>query len=86
MIYKKYIELGFERHDLDDEVEFNQTGYGGFYLKYKLRKGVNIFANSEDLNRPRVYIKNKRETPDYIIELTFDNVVDLLGTRENIFA
>lgn len=85
MIYKKYIELGFERHDLDDQVEFNETGYGGFYLKYKLRKGVNIFVYSGELDKPRVYIKNKGEVSDYIIDITFNDVVDLLGAREKTF-
>lgn len=81
MTYKNYIELGFERHDLNDEVEFNETGYSGFYLKYKLRKGVNIFVNSGELEKPRIYIKNKRETRDYIIDITFNDVVNLLGKR-----
>ncbi len=29
MKYKDYIELGFERVDLDCNVEFDETGYSG---------------------------------------------------------
>ena len=32
MNYQDYIDFGFQRIDLDDSVEFKQTGYGGFAL------------------------------------------------------
>lgn len=35
MIYKEYINLGFERNDMNDNIVFMKTGYYGYSLEKK---------------------------------------------------
>jgi hypothetical protein len=56
MTYQDYINLGFERIDLDDGVEFKQTGYGGFALTKKLNENIMVEVAYPNLNEPNLYI------------------------------
>ena len=79
MKYKEYIELEFERVDMYDSVEFENTGYYGFCLNKKINNILSISVNSCSLNSPKLYIKKYSNIEEYhIINLTDDMVRDLL--------
>lgn len=79
MKYKEYIELEFERVDMDDSVEFENTGYYGFCLNKKINNNLSISVNSCSLNSPKLYIKKSSNIDEYhIINVTDDMVRDLL--------
>ena len=78
MNYEKYINLGFKRIELDDTVEFKQTGYYGFVLSKKLSKNVCIEVCSGALDKPKLYIKKNASDTNHILNLTPEMVVNLL--------
>ena len=79
MDYIKYIELGFERTDLNDTVVFRKIGYSGFCLWKQVNKKIGISVTSETLNAPRLYIKKRNNEETYhIINITSEIVLDLL--------
>ena len=79
MNYKEYIDLGFERIDINDEVSFERNGYKGFILTKKLRKGVNIEVCSDNLGQPRLYIEKKdHDIECFILRLNKDMIIELL--------
>ena len=77
MDYKKYIELGFTRTDMNDTVEFNQTGFGGFTLVKELKNNQSIEISSGGLTTPHLYIKKKGKDAYHIIRISDECVVDL---------
>lgn len=79
MDYKKYIDLGFERIDLNCKVEFNQTGYSGFALEKKITDTQMICVNSGELDKPRLFIKKGHSDIYHIIPIPDKAVVDLIG-------
>lgn len=79
MDYIKYIELGFERTDLNDTVVFRETGYGGFCLWKQVNKKIAISVTSEALNEPSLYIKKRDGEDNYhIVKIKPEMVLDLL--------
>ena len=79
MDYKKYIDLGFKRYDLDDQVEFNQTGYRGFSLEKIISEKISICATSGNLDKPKLHIKKSNRDTYHIISITDDIIIDLLN-------
>ena len=79
MKYEDYMKLGFGRLDLNDSVEFDQTGYYGFYLKIELSDKMSIGVSSGDLDKPKLYIKRANEERYHIIPITGEIVKDLLS-------
>ena len=79
MNYKKYIELGFKRYDLNCSVEFNQTGYRGFSLEIDVNDKLRICVTSGDLDKPKLYIKKRNKDTYHIIDISFEVVLDLLS-------
>jgi len=77
MDYKKYVELGFSRTDMNDVVEFNQTGFGGFTLEKEFKKGLSISVSSGELSRPQLYVKKRNGDTYHIITISEECVVDL---------
>ncbi len=65
MHYQKYIELGFERYELNDEVLLKQTGYTGFTLEKKISKKIKIFVSCGELDRPKIQYKKGKD--DFVI-------------------
>ena len=59
MKYIDYINMGFERVETNDVVEFNETGYYGYYLKKKLTKKVTIEVWASSLDKPCLYIEER---------------------------
>ena len=82
MEYQDYIKLGFERTDLNDAVEFNQTGYYGYCLGITLSDKLSISLSSGELDKPKLYIK-KRDEFYHIISITCEMVNDLIFNTSN---
>lgn len=78
MDYKKYIDLGFKRHDSNDQVEFNQTGYRGFSLEKIISEKISICATSGKLDKPKLYIKKRNQDTYHIMDISCEVVIDLL--------
>lgn len=78
MEYKKYIKLGFKRHDLDDQVEFNQTGYKGFSLEKIISDKLSICVTSGNLDKPKLYIKRRGKDTYHIINITGEMILDVI--------
>jgi hypothetical protein len=79
MKYQDYIDLDFKRIDISDEVSFERTGYKGFILTKKLRKGVDIEVCSDNLDQPRLYIEKKdHDIECFILRLNKEQVIELL--------
>lgn len=83
MKYKEYIELGFKRHDLNDNVEFNNTGYYGFSLEKIVNKKLSICVSCGELDKPKLYIKKRGKIYYNIILITPEIVKDLLYKKQN---
>jgi hypothetical protein len=78
MEYQKYIELGFERTDMNDTVEFKHTGHYGFSLVKILNHKMAIGVCSGELDKPKLYIRiNNSESNNHVIQITADCVVSL---------
>ena len=78
MKYQEYINLGFVRTDLNDNVEFKETGYHGFCLGIELSDKLSISVSSGELDRPKLYIKKSYGDTYHIIPITGEIVKDLL--------
>lgn len=84
MDYKKYIDLGFTRTEMNDSVEFKQTGYGGFTLEKELGKNQMIGVSSGELNKPLLYIKRRKKNTYHIFPISEECVLDLIENfKEN---
>lgn len=79
MEYQEYINLGFKRVETNDTVELKRTGYSGFILSKKLRSGVTIEVCSEELCNPKLYIQKKNSIECFILELTREDILELLN-------
>ena len=77
MEYKDYINLGFERIEMNDNVEFQQTGYHGFCLKKVINENMTVEVSCGRLDRPKLYISKKDWDSCHIIELTGQMVKDI---------
>ena len=84
-MYKKYIDLGFKRTDMNDTVEFKSTGYYGFCLEKKVNKKMMICVCAGELDKPSLYIKKSHSDTYHIIKITFECVEDLLN-KDNFIA
>ena len=82
MDYQNYIDLGFERTEMNDSVEFKQTGYPGFSLQKKLNDKISISVSSGELNEPRLYIKKSQKETFHILKITPECCVDLCNSFE----
>lgn len=78
MKYKDYINLGFERIEMNDNVEFNETGYSGYCLKKVLNEKLSIEVNSSELDKPKLYIKKSFGDTYHIVLLTCEILKDFL--------
>ena len=59
MKYIDYINRGFERCEMNDTVQYEETGYKGYYLKKELTKNATIEVYDSELDMPKLYIKAK---------------------------
>jgi hypothetical protein len=77
MTYQDYIDLGFKRHDCDDQVEFRETGWGGYALSKDYDKKISVSVNSGSLDKPKLYIKKWFSETYHIFNITPEIVQDL---------
>lgn len=84
MTYQKYIDLGFKRTDMNDSVEFKQTGYCGFALEKVINKKQMVCVVSGELDNPKLYIKKRNSETYHIISISVDAVIDLFSKNESI--
>ena len=77
MEYQKYIELGFKRTDMNNSLEFKQTGYYGFALEKAINKRQMVCVTSGELDKPKLYIKKRNCVTYHIIPITTEIVLDL---------
>lgn len=84
MTYQKYIDLGFKRTDMNDSVEFKQTGYYGFALEKQINKKQMVCVGSGELDNPKLYIKKRNSQTYHIIPISTEAVIDLCSKSENI--
>ena len=82
MEYQKYIDLGFERTDMNCNVEFKQTGYHGFALEKKVNKKQMVCVTSGELDNPKLYIKKRNSETYHIIPISTEAVIDLCTKRD----
>ena len=78
MIYNDYIQLGFSREDLTDNVLFNQTGYFGFILTKDLGNGWNIALCDGEFDTPKLYFNN-----DFICKLNEQSLNNICKNLNN---
>ena len=78
MEYQDYIELGFQRIDINDGVVFRETGYYGFILVKKITNKIGIELYWNELDKPTMYIKKQDDVIVHRIEITPEIVKDLL--------
>lgn len=82
MDYQEYIDLGFKRVEMNDSIEFRQTGYTGFALNKKITEKLSIEATSGDLDKPKMYIKKSNGYSYHVISITPSAVVDLCSVDQ----
>ena len=77
MNYEDYIKLGFKREDINDNVEFRQTGYYGYILILKLNSKASIEVCYGELDKPKLYVKKSKRDEYYITQLTDEQLINL---------
>lgn len=83
MNYKELIDLGFIRHDMDDSVEIDKYGYGGFSLEKELNDRTLLSVYSFSLDKPELYIKKQDSDLYHILPITDEIVRDLCFNTVN---
>lgn len=81
MTYQDYIDLGFNRHDCDDPVEFRETGWGGYALSKEYDKKILVSVNSVSLDKPKLYIRKEFSETYHIFNITTEVVRDLFEKK-----
>ena len=59
-MYEKYINLGFKRTDINDNVEFKRHGYHGYLLTKDFGKHVHISVYWMELDKPELWVKGMK--------------------------
>jgi hypothetical protein len=78
MTYRQYISLGFIREDVNDEVEFDNTGYRGFFLKKEITSKFYFGVSSSNLDKPKLYVKKRNEDKYHITIISDEFIMDSL--------
>jgi len=78
MKYIDYIRIGFERTEMNCEVEFKETGYRGFALEKKINDSMMVCVSSGELDSPKLYIKKDNSETYHIIPIPTAAAFDLV--------
>jgi hypothetical protein len=78
MKYIDYIRIGFERTEMNCEVEFKETGYRGFALEKKINDSMMLCVSSGSLDAPKLYIKKDNSETYHIIPIPTEAAFDLV--------
>jgi hypothetical protein len=65
--------------EMNDSVEFKNTGYYGFCLEKKISKRMLISLCAGSLDKPKLYIKKRDSDTYHIIPISCEVVEDLLA-------
>lgn len=86
MRYQEYIDMGFERYDLNCSVMKEATGYGGYQLTYKLTKTADIVVLYPELNKHQLYLKKDKEleSRNVIVDITQDIMLELIAKAKEV--
>lgn len=81
MDYIKYRKLGFKRTNMNDNIEKNKTGYGGFVLSKQINDKMSVQVCSSELDKPKLYIKKNKSETYHIVCITTDIVMDFFSNE-----
>ena len=82
MDYQEYINLGFKRTEINDPIEFKQTGYYGYSLEKEINNGMTIAVCGGELNHPKLLIKKRIEEDRYhYLLITPEIAKDLISSN-----
>lgn len=79
--YSELIDLGFERHDIDDQVWMDFYGYGYFFLDYKFEKDNKNFVIEWQPDTRKVQyfeILDKYGSVRYISDLDMEGIKKII--------
>lgn len=79
MTYQDYIELGFERTDVADSVQFKETGYYGYFLSKDITERVSIQVYDSSLDDPKLYVEKPCLEQFHIMRISTDAVKDIFN-------
>ena len=82
MNYQNYIDLGFKRTDLNDTVEFKETGYYGYCLEKRINARMLVSLSSGELDKPKLYIQKTGQECYHIIQITPEMVMDIFNAEK----
>lgn len=83
MKYQDYVNLGFKRTDMNDAVEYANTGFYGYCLERQVNEKILVSVSGGELDTPKLYIKKRNHDSYHIIKITSEIVRDLLSTAED---
>lgn len=83
MRYIDYINRGFERCDLNDTVQYEETGYKGYYLIKRVAEKVTIQVWDSGLDKPNIYIEIK-DGESIVLPLTGEMVMNWFENEEGV--
>ena len=66
MTYDEWIKLGFKRVDIEDLVEEQRTGYGGYILEKQIDKYMKIYVYWDKLGVPFLQ-SDLHDNPDKVV-------------------
>lgn len=86
MRYQEYIDMGFERYNLNCSVEKAATGYGGYQLTYSLTNTACIVVVYPELDKQRLHLDTGEElySRNVIVDITQDIMLDLIAKAKEV--
>ena len=81
MKYQEYIDLGFERLEMNDPVKQKNSGYSGFTLTKILTDRITLEVYWSELKTPKMYIKKLNSDTCHILDITPEIVKDLVSDK-----
>lgn len=84
MRYQEYIDMGFERYDLNCSVEKATTGYGGYSLQYQLTNTAFIEVAFPELDKRKLHLTKSEELYNVIVDITEDLMLDLIAKAKEV--
>lgn len=84
MDYQKYIELGFERTEMNDYALFKKTGYYGYCLEKKINDKMMVCVNDGELDKPNLYIKKTSGDTYHIMPIAPEVVIAMFYVKPKV--
>ena len=84
MRYQEYIDLGFERWNINCSVMKAETGYEGYSLQYQLTKTAFIEVVFSELDKRKLHLTKSEEFYNVIVDITEDIMLDLITKAKGV--